>query len=287
VSLVLSVASGKGGTGKTVVSTSLAWVAALEREVLFLDCDVEDPDAHFYLKPEWKEEKEVLVTVPQVDSERCDGCGACAEFCRFNALAVIKDDVLVFPELCHGCGGCALACTFKCISETERRIGIVRTGSSGRIAFRQGLLDIGEPMCLPVIRVLRSGISENGLTIVDCPPGTGCPMVASIEGSDYCVLVTEPSPFGRHDLDLAHRVASDLGIPHGVVINKDTGGSPIIEDYCSSEGIEVLGRIPYTRDIAELCSRGEVLSETRCEWRSEFFKILRAVKEACQSSLLS
>ena len=287
MSLVLSVASGKGGTGKTTVSTSLARVVALHREVLFLDCDVEDPDAHFYLKPEWKAERKVLVTVPQVDGERCDGCGACAEFCRFNALAVIKDDVLVFPELCHGCGGCALACAFKCINETERRIGIVRAGSSGRIAVNQGLLDIGEPMSLAVIRELRSGIRGNDITIIDCPPGTGCPMVTSIEGSDYCLLVTEPSPFGRHDLDLAHRVASDLGIPHGVVINKDTGGSSIIEDYCSSEAIDVLGRIPYTRDIAELCSRGEVLSETRYEWRGEFLKILRAVNEACRSSLLS
>jgi len=282
---VISVASGKGGTGKTMLATALAWVAGLTGEVAFLDCDVEEPDAHFYLKPDWSEDREVSVRVPAVDETRCSGCGSCADFCRYNALAVIKGSVLIFPEVCHSCGGCLLACPLKCISETERRIGVIRKGRRGNIALRQGLLDIGEPVAVPIIRRLKESLEDDALAIVDCPPGTGCNMVSSVEGSDYCVLVTEPSPFGRHDLELAHRVALELGIRHGVVINRAAPSNRIIEEYCESEGIERLGKIPYDRRIAESCSRGEILPEIAPAWCEELSHMLERVNTKCPSSL--
>ena len=282
---MISIASGKGGTGKTTLSTALAWVAGLTGDVVFLDCDVEEPDAHFYLKPDWSEEREVSVSVPAIDEARCNGCGRCADFCRYNALAVIKGSVLTFPELCHSCGGCLLACPLKCISETERRIGVIREGRSGNITLRQGLLDIGEPVAVSIIRQLKSSLEDDALIIADCPPGTGCNMVSSVEASDFCILVTEPSPFGRHDLELAHRVALELEIRHGVVINRAAPSNRIIEDYCESEGIECLGKIPYDRRIAEFCSRGEILPEIAPAWREEISRMLERVTALCPSSL--
>ena len=279
--MLISVASGKGGTGKTTIAANLAWAVSKQEPVTLLDCDVEEPDSHFYLKPDWSGEEDVCLPVPVVDSSRCDGCGACAEFCRYNALAAIKGDVLVFQELCHGCGGCALACPLKCITYNDRRIGIVREGARGGVHLYQGLLDIGEPVAVPVLKRVREKQADSGLTLVDCPPGTGCPMVNSIRGSDYCLLVTEPSPFGRHDLDLAHRAALELGVPHGVLINRSSTNDAIIDDYCEEEGLQVFGRIPFSRDLAEACSRGEMRTETDETWSWRFQKILEEVRKAC------
>jgi MinD superfamily P-loop ATPase len=277
--LKVAVASGKGGTGKTTVSTSLAWLASVEGPLTFLDCDVEEPDAHFYLKPAWDSEQEVTVEVPRVDSNCCDGCGRCAEFCRYNALAALKDDVLVFEELCHSCRGCEIICPLDCVSMVPRRLGIIRSGDCGPVSFRQGLLDIGEPMPVPIVKELKDGVPSGSRVIIDCPPGAGCPMIQSITGSDYCVLVTEPSPFGRHDLDIAHQVAAQLGIPHGVVINKSTEHDSLIEEYCAGKGVPVLGKIPYSRESAERCSRGELLAETGPEMEDVFKRILEGVTE--------
>jgi MinD superfamily P-loop ATPase len=285
--LVISVASGKGGTGKTTIAANLAWAASNLEPVTFLDCDVEEPDSHFYLKPDWHSEVDVCVPVPIVDSSRCDGCGKCAEFCRYNALAAIKGDLLVFQELCHGCGGCALACSMKCITYTDRRVGIVREGARGGVRLLQGLLDIGEPLAVPVIKQVKEGRADDGLTLIDCPPGTGCPMVNSIGGSDYCLLVTEPSPFGRHDLDLAHRAALELGVPHGILINRSSPNDAIIDDYCEEKGLDIIGRIPYSRALAEACSRGEMRTETDETWSWRFLKILEEVRKACLLSLPS
>ncbi len=284
--MIISIASGKGGTGKTTLACNVAWAASETEPVTFLDCDVEEPDSHFYLKPEWSGEEDVCVQVPVVDSARCDGCGKCADFCRFNALAAIKGDVLVFQELCHACGGCAVACPLEAVSYVDRKIGVVRMGARGGVRFYQGLLDIGEPIAVPVIKKVKEKAGD-GLSLIDCPPGTGCPMVNSIEGSDYCVLVTEPSPFGKHDLDLAHRAAGELGIPHGVVVSRSSGGDGIIEDYCSHEGLKLLGKIPYSRSVAVSCSRGEMLAETDAEWRDLFLGILGEVRKECRLSLRS
>lgn len=285
--MLISIASGKGGTGKTTLAANMAWAASKAEPVVLLDCDVEEPDSHFYIKPEWAGEEEVNVSVPVIDSSLCDGCGKCAEFCHFNALAAIRGDVLVFQELCHGCGGCAIACPLDCITYEDRRIGVVRHGARGSVSLYQGLLDIGEPIAVPVIEQVKEHRAGGGLTLIDCPPGTGCPMVNSIKGSDYCMLVTEPSPFGRHDLDLAHRAAIELGVPHGVVISRSSGNDAIIEEYCSREGLNVLGMIPYSRDVAVACSRGEMLSESDGAWHGRFIEILEGVKQECRLSLPS
>ena len=285
--MIISVASGKGGTGKTTVATNMAWAASSLEPVTFLDCDVEEPDSHFYLKPEWSDEEDVCLPAPVVDSSRCDGCGRCAEFCRYNALAAIKGDVLVFQGLCHGCGGCALACPLKCITYADKRIGVVREGARGGVRLYQGLLQIGEPVAVPVIKQVKERRAADGLALIDCPPGTGCPMVNAIRGSDYCLLVTEPSPFGRHDLDLAHRAALELGIPHGVLVNRSSGDDGIIYEYCAGEGLKVLGRIPFSRGAAEACSRGVVLAETGEAWAWLFLGILEGVREECRLSLPS
>lgn len=284
--MIISIASGKGGTGKTTVSTNMAWAASDTEAVTFLDCDVEEPDSHFYLKPEWTGEEDVCVQVTSVDSSCCDGCGKCAEFCRFNALAAIKGDVLVFKELCHGCGGCALACPLKCITYVDRKIGIIREGGRGGVFMRQGLLDIGEAIAVPVIEQVKKQDCDGGLVLIDCPPGTGCPMVNAIRGSDYCVLVTEPSPFGRHDLDLAHRAAVELGIPHGVVISRSSGNDGIIIEYCQEADLKLIGSVPYSREVALSCSRGEMLAETDETWRERFLGLLEEVKKECRLSLL-
>ncbi len=279
--MVISVASGKGGTGKTTIAANLAWAASTLEPVTFLDCDVEEPDAHFYLKPEWVGEEDVCTPVPVVDPSRCDGCGRCAEFCRYNALAAIKGDVLVFGELCHGCGGCALACPFKCITYADRRTGIVREGTRGGVRLFQGLLDVGEPVAVPVLKRVKEHKADQGLTVIDSPPGTSCPMVNAIMDSDYCILVTEPSPFGKHDLDLAHRAATELGVPHGVLINRSSPNDAVIDDYCEKEGLDILGRIPYSRALAEACSRGELRTEMDETWSWRFIKILEEVQKAC------
>lgn len=279
--MVISIASGKGGTGKTTIAANLAWVASTTGPVTFLDCDVEEPDAHFYLKPVWTGEEEVCVPAPVIDSTRCDGCGKCAEFCRFNALAAIRGGVLVFEELCHGCGGCALACASNCITYVDRRVGIVREGSRGSVCLFQGVLDIGEPFAVPVLRKVREHQAEQQLTVIDSPPGTSCPMVNSIRGSDYCILVTEPSPFGRHDLDLAHRTATGLAVPHGVIINRSWSCDAVIEDYCNREGLDIIGRIPYSRALAEACSRGELQTETHGDSSRQYTRILEEVHGKC------
>ncbi|MBN1289157.1 MAG: ATP-binding protein [Actinobacteria bacterium] len=281
--MVISVASGKGGTGKTTVSTNLAWTAARSEPVVFIDCDVEEPDSHFYLKPGWKEESEVKVKVPSVDSGCCDGCGACADFCRFNALAAIKGDVLVFAELCHSCGGCKTVCPGDCIDMVDRKIGIVKSGRNGDISIKQGLLDIGEPMAIPVIDSLKSNIGD-GLTIIDCPPGTGCPMIETVTGTDYCVMVTEPSPFGLHDLSLAHEVAEEIGVPHGVVINKSSEYDSLIDEFCLKSDIPVIGRIPFSMEMAVICSRGDLAVEADPVMKTRFEDILKEVKSFAEAT---
>lgn len=282
--MIIAIASGKGGTGKTTVTTNMAWAVSATEKVVLLDCDVEEPDCHFYIKPEWTAESSVTVKVPSVDAECCDGCGICGEFCRFNALAVIKGGVLVFEELCHDCGGCALACPRGCIEYRDREVGIVRSGSRGGVNLRQGLMNVGEAIAVPVVKAVRETTTGDGLVLVDCPPGTSCPMIQSVKGADYCILVTEPSPFGLHDLDLAHRACNEISVPHGVIISRSTENDRIIEEYCSSEGLTLHGKVPYSREVAEACSRGELLSEHSTEWHDAFLNLFREVVCACQHS---
>lgn len=258
----IAVASGKGGTGKTTVAVNLALALAKSGlKVQLLDCDVEEPNAHLFLKPEIISADEIGIPVPKVDPIRCNYCGYCAEICAFNALAAFVDQVMVFGELCHGCGSCAYLCPEKAISEAIRVIGVVETGFSGRLRFAQGRLNPGEAMAPPLIKAVRHKELSNGLTIIDAPPGTSCPVVTTVKDVDYCIMVTEPTPFGLNDLQLALGMVKKLSIPAGVVINRSDLGDDRVEKYCLEQSIPVLQKIPFNRELASLYARGIAVAE--------------------------
>ena len=247
----IAVLSGKGGTGKTTVSASLA--VALDNSQ-YIDCDVEEPNGALFLKPNILDTEPVNVLVPEVDEARCDGCGNCAAACRFNAIAVVKGKVLIFPEVCHHCGACVIACPQKAISEVPRQIGVIESDGQGR--FLQGRLNIGEPITIPIIKELKKRVHDVIPVVLDCSPGASCTVVETIEDSDYCLLVTEPTPFGLHDLKIAVKLVRKMGIPFGVVVNKAMDEDQSIQEYCRSENIDVVMEIPYLREIAEHYSNG-------------------------------
>jgi MinD superfamily P-loop ATPase len=280
--MIISIASGKGGTGKTTVATSLAlYLSRNGVNTGFLDCDVEEPDSALFLKPVLNKPKTVDIPVPTVDFERCTYCGRCAEVCAYNAIAVAKKTVLVFPELCHGCGGCALFCPEGAISEVGRDIGVVEEGDASGIKFVQGRLKVGEPMAVPLIReVKRQGIKENEeIVIIDAPPGTSCPVIKSVEGSDFVILVTEPTPFGLNDLKLAVETVKKLDIDFGVVINRSDIGDKKVENYCKDESIPILAEIAYSRDIAVLYSYGVSMVVEGEKYRRIIRKIWERIKK--------
>jgi MinD superfamily P-loop ATPase len=281
----IAVASGKGGTGKTTVAVALA-LALMKRgrAVQVVDCDVEEPNADILLKPDLTGEEPVEISIPEVDEARCTGCGKCKEICRFNAVAVVKGKVLIFDNLCHACGGCRLVCPEGAISEKKKAIGTLATGQRDGIVFLKGTLNVGEPMATPVVRAVKSRARKDLLTILDAPPGTACPVIATVKGCDYCLLVTEPTPFGLYDLDLMLRVVKQLGVPAGIVINKDDDWSVNIEEYASKHNIPVLMKIPFSREVAELYSRGIPLNETDQTWDEEFHRLYAKVEnEICQN----
>lgn len=275
--MIVSVASGKGGTGKTLVAISLA--LSLENEMQFLDCDVEEPNAHIFLKPVIDRRDIVSIPIPQVDEGKCTFCGKCADVCAFNAIAVLPKKVLVFLELCHGCGACSYLCPESAIAEAGREIGIVEMGHSGQIEFIHGKLSVGEAMAPPVIRKVKGHIDPQKTVIIDVSPGTSCPVVEAVRGSDFCLLVTEPTPFGLNDLALAVEVIRKLGIPCGAVVNRDTLGYNKIDEYCDAEGLPILLRIPLDTEIARLYSRGIPLVEGMPQWQPAFRTLFQDMSE--------
>ncbi len=276
--MIISVASGKGGTGKTTVSTNLA--AALDSKVTFLDCDVEEPNAHLFLQPQTEKEETIYTLLPQIDQSRCDLCRKCIDICRFNAITIAGKSFLLFPELCHSCGGCLVVCPQKCLSEGKRELGHIATGTRGPIQFHNGTLRIGEAMSPPLIKKLRKQFEKNGDTvIIDAPPGTSCPVIASMHGADYIVLVTEPTPFGLHDLKLAHETVLELGIPCGLVINRANLGDDGVHQYAREKHLPILMEIPFSKDIAALYSRGHLIIEEMPEWKERFITLFETIRE--------
>jgi MinD superfamily P-loop ATPase len=273
--MVISVASGKGGTGKTTVAVSLAVAAG---DLQLLDCDVEEPNAHIFIKPEQKKREPVYTMVPEVDEEKCTLCGRCREVCAYNAIAVLGKTVLVFPELCHGCGSCSYFCPESAIREIKKEIGFVESGIRDRIEFVRGNLKVGEAISPPLIKAAKKHIKPGATVIIDAPPGTSCPVIESIKGSDFCVLVTEPTPFGLHDLCLAVEVMRKLGIPFGAVINRCDIGNNLTTDYCKKENIPILLELPFKREIAEVYSKGIPLVDALPEYRSKFLKLLERIE---------
>jgi MinD superfamily P-loop ATPase len=277
--MIISIASGKGGTGKTTVAVSLAYALQQKFNLNFLDCDVEEPNAHFFLKPKITESEPVLSPIPEIIDSKCTYCGDCAKICEYNALAVLKDKVLVFPELCHGCGGCTLLCPEKAIIEKGQRIGIIESGKTGNINFIQGILDIGQIMSPPIIREVKKRIDPKILNIIDAPPGTACPAIESIKGSDYCILVTEPTPFGLNDLKISVNVLNQLKIPYGVIVNRDGIGNQDVIEFCRKENIDVIMKIPMDKKIAEAYSNGKIISEKFPEYKDKFHHLFDQIKK--------
>jgi len=277
--MIISVASGKGGTGKTLVATSLALSLQDRHRVQFLDCDVEEPNAHVFLKPVITSSEAVCIPVPNVDEKRCTHCGKCAEVCAYHAVAVFSQYVMVFPNLCHGCGACSYLCPENAISEEGREIGMVEQGHSDGVEFIQGRLNVGEAMPTPVIRKVKDYVNQDGIVIIDISPGTSCPVVESIKGSDFCLLVTEPTPFGLNDLILAVETAKTLEVPYGVVINRAGIGDTKVEEYCLKENIPVLLTIPLDTEIARLYSRGITLVEGMPQWQGSFLGLFDHIRE--------
>jgi len=254
--MVIVVASGKGGTGKTTVATNLALSLASHQRVQFLDLDVEEPNAHIFLKPQDLHQEKVNKKVPRVDYDKCTFCGLCADVCAFNALVVLHGEVLFFSELCHSCGACSYFCPADAIREDDREIGVIESAELDNISFHQGKLDIGEVAAPAVISVLKQRLKRDGTVIMDAPPGTSCSVIESVKGVDFCVLVTEPTPFGLSDLKLMVELLKQLQIPAGIIVNRYQEGRTEVEDYARVEGIQVMARIPFDRKIATCYSEG-------------------------------
>lgn len=276
--MIISVASGKGGTGKTLVATSLALSLKKDEKVQILDCDVEEPNDHIFLNPEIAESKAVSIPVPKVDEAKCTLCGECSRVCVYHAILVMGKHVLIFPQLCHGCGACSYLCPEKAIAEEDRVTGVVSSGSSDGMHFVQGMLNVGEAMAPPVIRKVKEEAGADCIVIRDVPPGTSCPVVEAVKGSDFCLLVTEPTPFGLNDLSLAVGMVRDLHIPFGVVLNRAGVGDVGVEDFCKKESIPILLTIPLDTEIARIYSRGIPLVEGLPQWMPRFRELFKKVR---------
>ena len=269
--MIVAIASGKGGTGKTTVAVNLAKVLSEHgHNVQLLDCDVEEPNCHIFVKPTFDSSERVDVLVPEVDEELCTLCGQCADICQFKAIVCLKKSVLTFPELCHGCAGCWLVCPADAITPVGREVGKVESGQASGFPFAHGMLRIGEAMSPPLIKAVKKKIDPARTCIIDAPPGTSCPVIQAVNGCDFLVLVTEPTPFGLNDLRLAVDMARELGLPHGVVINRCDVGDDGVKEYCGEQGVRVLGEIPDDRRIAEAYSRGELAVDALPEYEAQF-----------------
>ena len=276
----IAVASGKGGTGKTTVAVTLAsWCSREKRSVALLDCDVEEPNADLFLRSSIEREEQVDVLIPLVNAERCTACGECENICAFSAILLLKGKPLVLPDMCHSCGGCFLVCPEGAITEVPRTVGSVSSGKAGDIRYAGGLLKIGEPMAPPVIKATKKLCADADIRIIDCPPGTSCPVIESVRGSDFIILVTEPTPFGLNDLVLAVEMCRAMGLPFGVVINRDGIGNSGVRKYCAAENISILASIPYSRKLAEAYSRGDAIPAMLEAYSSELESVMNQIEK--------
>jgi MinD superfamily P-loop ATPase len=273
--LILAVASGKGGTGKTTIAVNLAY--ALDREVQLLDCDVEEPNAQLFLNGALLSTEEVTIPIPQIDASLCNGCGECSRFCEYNAIVSYGTMPLVFADMCHGCGGCMKVCPPQAIREVDHRIGVIETFSAGKITLIQGKLDIGAAMAPPLIRAVKRKMDNRIPILLDAPPGTSCPVITTLRGADFVALVTEPTPFGLNDLILAVETVREMDLPFGVIINRSGSGDARVNFYCADENIPILAEIPDDRKIAEAYSRGELIGKVFPEYRLIFEKIINDI----------
>ena len=274
--MIISIASGKGGTGKTTVATNL--VVSIGSGVQLLDCDVEEPNAHLFLKPKIERTETVFTPVPEIDKDKCTLCRKCSDICRFKVIAIAGQTILTFPELCHSCGGCMVVCPEGAITEIGRELGVIEEGFLDSTDFVHGRLRVGEAMSPPLIRKVRSLAKPDKINIIDAPPGTSCPVITAMKDTDFVLMVTEPTPFGLHDLKLAVEAVKLLGIPHGLVINRSDIGNDDVRQYAQTEKLPILMEIPFDRRIAEAYSRGHLMVEAIPEWKDKFLALHSKIK---------
>jgi len=274
----IAIASGKGGTGKTTIATNLACsIARTGKEVQYLDCDVEEPNGHIFLKPDIKETQKVTIGVPEVDNDLCDGCGKCGQLCQYSAIICLKDKAMTFEQLCHSCGGCELVCPTGAIKEKQIEIGFVDLGTAGDVKFGQGRLKIGDVRSPALIKKVKEQAANNGTVIIDAPPGTSCPVIEAVKGVDYVLLVTEPTPFGLNDLELAVEMVRELGIWFAVVINRCDVGDDRVARYCQQQDIEILLEIPNDRLVAEAYSQGIKIIDALPGYEEKFLQLYEKI----------
>jgi MinD superfamily P-loop ATPase len=267
----IAIASGKGGTGKTTIATNLACsIADMGKNVQYLDCDAEEPNGHIFLKPEITETKSATIGVPEVDREKCNGCGKCGDLCQYSAIICLKDKAMTFEPLCHACGGCMLVCPTGAIKEVQKEVGYIDLGMAKGFHFGQGRLKIGDIHTPPLIKQVKSNAIEDGVVIIDAPPGTSCPVIEAIKGTDFVLLVTEPTPFGLNDLKLAVGMVRELKIPFAVVVNKSDPDEKMTAKYCSDENIDIIFEVPDDRRIAEAYSIGDMIVDVLGEYKKDF-----------------
>lgn len=272
----IAVLSGKGGTGKTFISVNLATSA--EKSV-YLDCDVEEPNGHLFFKPNSIQRKPVYTFLPDFNTKKCTGCRKCIDFCRFHALVFIENAPFVFPEICHYCGGCKIICPNNAIEKTKRIVGVVEQGTHHSVSVVSGILNLGETSGIPVIQsVLNHTAPSHELTIIDCPPGSSCSVMESIKDADYCILVTEPTAFGLHNLKMVYKLTSLLKKPSGIIINKVENTHTLIDDFCRQYNVPILSDIPFSPKFAKLGAKAEIISEVDLEMHRFFLHILDKIK---------
>ena len=273
--MIISIASGKGGTGKTTVATNLA--LSLGGDVNLLDCDVEEPNAHLFIKPTIDKVEPVTTFVPEIDHAKCNLCRKCTDICRFSALAIAGKSVLLFPEMCHSCEGCMEVCPEGAISPSMRELGVMESGTCGDLGFYAGRMRVGEAMSPPLIKKVRTKERERDITIIDAPPGTSCPVIAAMKGVDLVLMVTEPTPFALSDMKMVVELLREENIPFGVVVNKSGIGNRDIYTYLENESIELLENIPWTKERAQLYSRGSLIIDEDPIFKDKMKNILNKV----------